>query len=553
MPARIIAILLPLWFSLSFFPTSSASEVIENLSAQEFFNDLIEAGVVDREALDHFISSLTFQDVFTSMKPMELLKTLSAHGLIKITDMNSLHAELSRLNIDLSRLRSDGVLTELSGALGGSLLTMPSWDVKAKLEQIFETDKTTFLDYWEKEHLLMLLDGFYKTSSTDERRELNALTWHTVGDEVNNMETFYWIGNMPNILPNVQDAVNKVMQKPVGQRFIFSWALHLVYRQERNPGTTLSWNSNRTMFDVTDAQGNLLEFDMIWMDQWRDIVRERFTNFFRDYKAMGGELDQLVLDLSEIALTQGYMEWRFMIQRQSYFQTPTGKKVWQTIMEDPRWPEVARELGFSDLTNAPNWNREEPQKELIWNAVMHKRKMQYIQEAIVEPMLQYFPEAKVSNYQWAVHSQTVTHDFGPTWTPGWHRTGVFPHESWVQTRSVYGEWIKTINMGPKTFPSPDRNQRNSFDTFLYDFSAIRNMLSASDIPLTVWLARKSFAKGAFSFWKKDPLTGIMTSGYDYDHYSEMVFHAALSGAEDFLYFNDHGGFWGDQTPRTTED
>ena len=147
----------------------------------------------------------------------------------------------------------------------------------------------------------------------------------------------------------------------------------------------------------------LLE-DSIYMDKGAKVIKDWFTEFISHYHAIGGKIDGISVDIE-------------YVEGGCYYLTNDAKKdpyVFQKIVENPNYATRIRpalaERGFKFWPNVTNETpeiygiheksgAEYAQSRSIWNIVVKNHISQYVTDCVLEPLLQYYPEGLVFDYQ----------------------------------------------------------------------------------------------------------------------------------------------------------
>lgn len=349
--------------------------------------------------------------------------------------------------------------------------------------------------------ILEMLAGDNRTSPSDPRKNFFAYAWRLdYGDStLPNVKAFPWLQSFsdPTILdpyPGIPALVSEVNAMPIGHRSVMPKAW---------PQVTTTSSS---------------EYDLIWQEEGVALVAERYDNFFRKFKDAGGQLDIFIFDLED----QESMSFYYLSQQRSKWNPVSGSSIWQTIMADPRFPAISERLGFSDLTS---WTEE---KKAVWNTVMVERWAEYIHQSLVVPLKRHFPNARFVNYGNYHHNQTIPSNLYLFQHGGFkHGIGAVP-SGWDQSSQLYPGVVSLHTGGVNGVYSATYNAPwNSFNSLLYAIATMRGMSGTSDRPIYPWISNNTYLTNSFG-------------GSGYEHYGENVFHIALSGAEDFLYWNVPG-------------
>ena len=146
---------------------------IERPSAAQVLNFLVSNNYTTQSSVTALVNTLAFDQVFTSMSTDELLTALLRSGLVTgYGSVSALKGALPSRGVDLTGLRPDGILTALSLADGGSLLTsggtkLTATAAKSLLQTNFNSNRVAFLDVLSTRNLLQQFDDSILSSATD--------------------------------------------------------------------------------------------------------------------------------------------------------------------------------------------------------------------------------------------------------------------------------------------------------------------------------------------------------------------------------------------------
>lgn len=335
--------------------------------------------------------------------------------------------------------------------------------------------------------LLLVPEGLAQEERAVGVRPFMAYAWRGTPGRFENIVPFHWISlgsSDPAAAKKATDAM------PVGHRVLFSWDLHRSIAGDHR-------DACRTPAGTRTKQPG------IWWDKGAEACARRFDEFFKSYKRIGGEVDTLVLDC-EISLGN----WRL------------GNKpeIYQAIQNDPRFGEVAEELGFADLDQVRRWRQSD--HYLRWNALMHHRVAGYLDKGIFDPIKKYYPNLKASNYG---------HRYGkpPFDCPdlNGHHCDRYPiegktHFGTHQSASLYAQ---VAQLARHRFEGSGRPYGDGpFQGFRHSVNRMRSMALSSQVPIAPWISHKAYKN-----------SDVRTS----DLYQELLFHVALTGPDVFLYWN----------------
>ncbi|MBT5583625.1 MAG: hypothetical protein HOI89_12035 [Phycisphaerae bacterium] len=251
-----------------------------------------------------------------------------------------------------------------------------------------------------------------------------------------------------------------------------------------------------------DAMGNLTAFRSPWIDNGIVTIRERIDTWLAAFVAAGGSLDAVIID-NELTLDA------------NQFMHSDGD-CWDAIMDDPRFPSLADDLGFSDLRSI-NWGND---RYNTWNRVMTSRFDAAINAAVLDAVREYFPAAFCTNYNSFVHNEEFSSldisghsDFR---TSG----GCGSHDS----RSFYGQISAAL--ANSHLGSDVEVGNEAWSSLMLSVHRLRGMRHSSVGPLMAWVTSRSWAGS--TTWptplQNDPL------------WDELVIHLGMHGVKQFLYW-----------------
>ncbi|MGE0537692.1 MAG: hypothetical protein AB7O68_22170 [Pirellulales bacterium] len=597
---------------------------IDRPSSAAVLGFLVANGLTTHASVTSLVNTLDFDQVFGTMSTDEVLASLARAGILgSYTTSAAIKAVLPSRGVDLTSLRPDGVLTALSLADGGSLLViggvkLTAPHAKTLLQATFNADRVGFLDIFTTRELLLQFDTSFLSSKVDPRSTFYAYTSPPgpsgYGDNIVPWYIMWQRDSVGSInVPTPQKALAAVSSQPDGHHVMFL----ADFMELAGFGGGLFGNS-QGYIDPVGANGLPTDYYMIWMDQWVQQSAAKLRTFLTQYKALGGKLDMLVIDIE-----QGidYHTLQYYEQRVNP-NVPTTRTLWQAIVADPRWPTVKAQLLAAGLTEADltaaamaTWNVTGKQAA-IWNAVMEERQADYFNRGIYDVVRSVFPEATVSNYNqyyrsttlpsgtfYGMHSSNSTIGtvlgnaqaaalygyLGPvltetatlqppipfdasiksiTYTPtsgtiGYVTVNLFQPitglkpgmDIQIQNRGSY--WINpayegryqvlTVAADGRSFTYRLQIQSASFppaavdltyrqtsvrsayvnfwqpyQAMVSDVKLLRTQAATSSVPLLPWISSADWLKS--------------DRGDDYTYYVEGIFHAALTGAQDFLWW-----------------
>lgn len=244
----------------------------------------------------------------------------------------------------------------------------------------------------------------------------------------------------------------------------------------------------------------------IWPTRGIEKVRGEFERFFSRFAAAGGEVDYVLFDYEV-----GY-QWPSIRSR--------GNAAITAIQNDPRFPAIADQLGFSNLF-AIDGSRE---KRARWDAVMDGWRSQVMNEAIFEVIHDYFPNAIVSNYHtFIIEQENATPDRAGRME---YRLG--PGFGTHDTAKFYG--IISRGLARKRLDGSNRFGNSSFAGVLVHINRLRAIRRSTDRPFQPWVVGYSHTESSLGESREFVISGT-------DHYDDYILQLAVHGTSEIIYWN----------------
>ena len=162
---------------------------------------------------------------------------------------------------------------------------------------------------------------------------------------------------------------------------------------------------------------------------------------------------------------------------------------------------------------------------LKWNALMQQRTAAYVNSAAYKHIARSFPEIQVSN--WDCH-----YNRDPFVCPDrngyeYSRFSEGLHVGTHQAGNLYASvghlrLYRFVKGRPRLVDQDLRFGHGPFQGFLFSVNRVRSMVLSSDVPVHPWIAHKAYES-----------SDVRES----DLYQELIFHAALSGPDRFVFWN----------------
>ncbi len=228
----------------------------------------------------------------------------------------------------------------------------------------------------------------------------------------------------------------------------------------------------------------------VYYDKAVDATRTWLNEFLAEYKRIGGLLDGISLDVEYIYGGSWYIHLAYHDSNKDTRYNDTD--IFRNIVEDPRYLTELRpmleEHGFEFY---PESKQTEKKSEIfsldtryskaynIWNNVNNIRMAKAIDEAVYNPLIQYYPDALVCDYQ-------------VRYTTGWQKTvnstssPISCNLSGCGTTSNFSVYSvrpnNTVYSGDYTTPAScyyAAYEQTAFNTCLWEVNMIKQMYEAN--------------------------------------------------------------------------
>ena len=365
-----------------------------------------------------------------------------------------------------------------------------------------------------------------------------------VSAETIEKEPFYMVNCSANNygIPDIYDlvlfytpAINNPYADPgvraYGSTFAEDIALEMKEDFDNRPEGTRYFQ-----FNMLRRAAEGLNEHSVYLDDAVKMVKEWLTEFLKEYKKIGGKLDGIIVDVEYEQIEANYM-YNWIYKGQNNRGIPQNKNIYSDIANDPRYATQIRPLleerGFKFWPNPSGEKSEiwgisllagDEYKECrsIWNVVMRYHMSRAFNECITEPLLTYYPDAIVSDYQSPDSLSWLKQlsDYGTAGTLNAPKCGNTSNFSFYNNRirnEVYGS-----AENPKYTNIPGYNKAvfgsEPFNMVMWDVNYCRKMYEATDTGLVnVWIAGYNNGSG------KDHTCTTCNTPY----YSETLFHMGL--------------------------
>jgi len=301
------------------------------------------------------------------------------------------------------------------------------------------------------------------------------------------------------------------------------------------------------MFTVLHAKAETV----VYYDVAKEMVKKWLTNFLAEYSRIGGKLDGIVIDLEYIESHAYYLRDYYKGTRNKV----KNERIYHEIVSDPRYKTQIRDAladaGFKFFTDPKgekpeiwciNSSEGQPGHEncySIWNALMDNRECAAITEAVYDPLIQYYPNASVCDYQSGDFKGWVksVDNFGAIRSWNLNKAGNTSNYNSYSTRPVksfYG-----TDGAPQYQIPPSYNKvyyaPSSFQNIQFDVNLIKDMYTSTDNgQISLWVA--DYLYNIESEEWDVTLEGSLTTYSNTPYYSELVYHYCLMDPKPLLGF-----------------
>ena len=297
------------------------------------------------------------------------------------------------------------------------------------------------------------------------------------------------------------------------------------------------------LFDMLRASTGVAE-NIIYLDRPIEITREWLTSFLSEYKRIGGKLDGIIVDL-EYSDAESYYLWKRIYKG-------SNPNIYADIVNDPRYKTRIRPLleerGFkfwednskpeiwsiyADASGAvPNY-LDYANCGTIWNNVINEVLVDAINESTFEPLIQFYPDAILSDYQRPDFKGWLKHvdDYGTVRFGNVSKAGNASNFNTYTNRIANGFYGSTSKPVYNKVPGYNNAVYGSdpFYMTLWDANLFKTIYSATDTGLV-----NAWVGGYTGYWSN----GNICSTSETPYYSESIFHIAMLNQQPIMgYIN----------------
>ncbi|MDA1008632.1 MAG: hypothetical protein O2800_06475, partial [Planctomycetota bacterium] len=322
-------------------------------------------------------------------------------------------------------------------------------------------------------------------------RRHTAWSWSPVAGAQSNMVDMVWAPSWRT----PAEVAAECLSRPAGQRVIFFYA-NIVNEMARNANDRCQqWSANGLV------NTNVLS---PWLNNGIAETKATIQIFMTDFVAAGGLVDAIVID-NEKNLDA------------AYFMGNNGSN-WSAVMQDPRFPALGQELGFTNLQQI-QWGNDQ---WMTWNRVMGAKFDAAVQEAVYEVAKAKFPNVKFSNYDSFRVLESCTFPNISGYRTVRDSNGLGTHNS----AAFYGRI--TNQMAHTRFDGVTEIGSTGFCALRNEVQAMRGIKDSSARPMQAWVANKSWIGDAGA---ATPLCNSM-------YWDEMVLQLGMHGVDTFMYWTE---------------
>ncbi len=294
----------------------------------------------------------------------------------------------------------------------------------------------------------------------------------------------------------------------------------------------------------------------IYMDKGVELTSRWLNVFLAEYKRIGGKLDGLIVDLEYNYVLSWYIKNHY----EGISGMELNKNIYNDIVNDPRYATQIRprleEWGFDFYDNVGGEKSEifsiyprlkEPElskyaeSRSVWDAVMRNYLSECITESTYEPLIRYYPDGIVSDYQrpdldiWQ-KAMSDTGGIRSSSTKGGNASNFNTYSNRISD-SYY-----TDGKGNYSYNNPPSYNKAVFGSepfrmTQWDTNLFKNIYAATDTGIiNAWTAGHKWSEGnvcttsntpyyaetLFHMCMLDlqPLIGYVTTGYEGEYFEE---------------------------------
>ena len=277
---------------------------------------------------------------------------------------------------------------------------------------------------------------------------------------------------------------------------------------------------------------------VIYLDYGVDQMKEMMEAIVKKYYELGGKMDGIVIDTEYTGLGAWYIHSRDAVN---------DPLIYKKIVDDPRYATEVRPLlverGFqfydgniTDYTPeiysiSHNTGAKYDDARSVWGTVMSIRLKQYLNEWCFQPMITYFPDATLSDYQstdMAAWLKGVNDEGNTVGTVAGNtiRGGNTSNYNFYANRPST-DFFKDSQQMP-VFKNPASYteavyEMSPYNMFMYDINLVKRMYASTDTKnLSFWICEYDYEKKVKNTVSNTP------------YYTEEILHMGLYNPQPFL-------------------
>ncbi|QOV88965.1 hypothetical protein [Humisphaera borealis] len=240
------------------------------------------------------------------------------------------------------------------------------------------------------------------------------------------------------------------------------------------------------------ANGQPTTLQGVWPNAGPLAAAQRFDTWLKQFAAAGGSIDLLVVSAEEDLAIWNMAEDRLT-----------------AITEDPRFPKVAKALGFADARQAMLQRSPKAGEPARWNALMSGVVSAARRKAVLEPLHRYFPAAAMCNFN-DLRIDEAHVAMGVLGQP------------WYTVGGPAGTHQSPALFGGAAPPQIEADWSRPYVQMIFAVNFVRCVSRSSNVPQIPWVPFKGLTVG-----------GGFGGG---DMYEEAVTHIMLSGGTTNVFF-----------------
>ncbi len=287
---------------------------------------------------------------------------------------------------------------------------------------------------------------------------------------------------------------------------------------------------------------------VVYVDKDMNKLREQFSILIKKIYDKGGKVDGLFTDLENTA------PYAWYLYSKCYGSGWTT--IYKEIVDHPLYETRIRphleERNFQFYTPAEGDKSEifniaykQPEtnavNQNIWDVVMRNLQSEYLTEALFEPMIEYYPDAIMSDYQatgtYGWHKELIDDGGGPRYRGGnYTNAGNSGNLNFYSSRPGNNYFISESTKLPVYNNPAAYNkavyEKDVFNMVMWDVKKAKNLRGITeDNIINAWVSTYDLAYGD----REDAYAAT-------PYYSEVVFHIGLQNPQPFLLYLSKGEY-----------